>query len=268
MNRLSLIIVSLIVTYFIYVNFFKSQFTDKLVNKNLTDKQPLHFPPVSTETKVNNFPDLVPPVVPEEIGLAMVYPQGQGVGMNRGDSNSFNPGNPGPLLTDHTTPESYGESSLSDPMGNRGSDQAARIIRINSTGNPLNYKPIDESDNKFYSAAYENGSIDRGVQHVNGNQPISYEDGFKPTDNLKLESSPGQMSTLDNCEQTYPNTVKYNNFCITKGDIPYGQVVDNQVNPRLVDRWQSFTGDYSREEALGPLDGTLYPTLNVLAGAA
>ena len=266
MNRLPIIIISAIITYFIYVNFFKSQFTDKLVNKNLTQDQPLKFPPVDTQTKVSNFPDLVPPVVPEEIGLAMVYPQGQGVGMNRADSNSFEPGKPGPLLTDYTIPESYGESSLSDPMGNRGSDQAARIIRINSTGNPLNYKPDD--NDSYYSAAYGEGLVDRGTQHVNGNQPINYEDKFNPTNNLKLESSPGQMSTLDNCEQTYPNTLKYNNFCITKGDIPYGQVVNNEVNPRLVDRWQSFTGDYSREEALGPIDGTLYPTLNVLTSSA
>ena len=266
MNRFLLFIVSAIVTYYIYVNFFKSQFTDRLINKNLTDKQPLKFPPVNSSVKVNNFPDLVPPVVPEEIGLAMVYPQGQGVGMDKNDSNSFKPGNPGPLLTDYTTPESYGESSLSDPMGDRGSDQAARIIRINSTGNPLNYKPVDEAN--YFSAAYGNGTLDRGVQHINGDLPINYHDNFNPTDNLKLESSPGQMSTLDNCEQTYPNTVKYNNFCITKGDIPYGQVVNNQVNPRLVDRWQSFTGDYSREEALGPLDGTLYPTLNVLSSSA
>jgi len=267
MNNITLLITTIVVTYFIYTTFFKSKFNDTLSGGTLTEQQPLMFPDLSQETKVPNFPNLVKPVVPEEIGLAMVYPQGQGVGMNRLDSNSFQPGNPGPLLTDYTIPESYGESSLSDPLGDKGSDQSARILKISSTGTQLNYKGIDESDNDFYSAAYSQGLVDKGVQLLNGNQPINYQDNYTPSDNFKLESSPGQMSTLENCETTYPNTVKYNNFCITKGDIPYGQMVNNQVNPRLVDRWQSFTGDYSRQEALNPIDGTLYPTLGVLASA-
>ena len=264
MNKLVLIVISTVVTIFIYTQFVKSQFNDKLINTNLTDEQPLKFP--SIETVVSNFSKLVPPVVPEEIGLAMVYPQGQGVGMNRSDSNSFEPTNPGSLLTDYRIPESYGESSLSDPYGNKGSEQSARILRINSTGDQLNYKPTENND--YYSAAYTSEMVEKGnVKLINNNKPINYQDNYIPSDNLKLEASPGQMSTLNNCEQTYPNTTKYNNFCITKGDIPYGQVVNNQVNPRLVDRWQSFTGDYSRQEALGILDGTLYPTLGVLASA-
>ena len=52
-----------------------------------------------------------------------------------------------------------------------------------------------------------------------------------------------------------------------KGVLKLGQVVDNKVNPRLVSRWQSFTGDYNRETALTPIDGTLYPNLAVLASA-
>ena len=95
-----------------------------------------------------------------------------------------------------------------------------------------------------------------------GNENINYSDSFNPDDNLKIQTSPGQSSTLTNCETTYPNVVKYNDFCITAGDIPYGQVVDGKVNPRLVSRWESLTGNYSREEALAPIDGVLYPQLN------
>jgi len=267
MNKLLIIVICSIITYFIYTKFYKAQFNDKLVNNNLTDQQPLHFPPVLQSTNVPGFPDLVPPVVPEEIGLAMVYPQGSGVGMSQSDSNSFEPGKPGPLLTDYTIPESYGESSLSDPSGNNGANQGARILRIDSTGNQLNFKPIDEAENKFYSSAYTIGQVEEGRKLINNATPIDYSDTYNPSSNLKLQASPGQMSSLNNCEKTYPNTVKYNDFCITEGDIPYGQVIDNKVNPRLVSRWQSFTGDYSRQEALAPIDGTLYPTLSVLASA-
>jgi hypothetical protein len=267
MDKTLLIVISLVVTFIIYTKFIKSSFNDKLINTNLTNEQPKSFPPVDESVNVPGFPDLVPPVVPEEIGLTMVYPQGSGVGMNKLDSNSFQPTNPGPLLTDYTIPESYGESSLSDPYGKDGSDQGARILKIKSTGNQLNFKPMDESQKKIYSSAYTDGEIEKGLQLINNNEPINYSDSYKPSSNLGLQASPGQMSTLNNCELTYPNNVKYNNFCITQGDIPYGQVVDNKVNPRLVSRWQSFTGDYSREEALNPIDGTLYPTLGVLASA-
>jgi len=198
----------------------------------------------------------------------MVYPQGTGVGMSKSDSNSFQPGNPGSLLTDYKIPESYGESSLSDPYGLKGADQGARIIRIDSTGNQLSFKPVDEAENQFFSPAYSTGLVDKGLQLINNNTPTDYTDTFIPSDNLKLQAAPGQMSSLPNCESTYPNTVKYNDFCITEGDIPYGQVVDNKVNPRLVSRWESFTGDYSRQDALAPIDGTLYPTLSVLASSA
>jgi hypothetical protein len=274
MNKVLLVIISSIVVYFVYTNVIKSPstpnlspFNDKLSGGTITDRQPQQFPPVNQSTKVKNFPDLVPPVVPEEIGLAMVYPQGEGVSMDKNDSNSFQPDNPGSLLTDYKIPESYGESSLTDPYGKNGAEQAARILKINSTGTQSTFKPIDESDNNYYSSAYNPGLVPSGITYVNNNNGINYQDSYNPSNNLKLQASPGQMSTLNNCETTYPNTVKYNNFCITKGDIPYGQVVDGMVNPRLVDRWQSFTGDYSPKDALNPIDGTLYPTLNVLASA-
>jgi hypothetical protein len=209
---------------------------------------------------------LQPPDVPEEIGLAMVYPQGEGVGMDPYDSNSFYPGNPGSLLTNHTTAESIGESSLSDPLGKAGSMEGARILKIKSTGNQSNFKPIDSSISKVYSGAYGEEDVQASASTmIDGGSNIKYGDKFKPSNNLNLQASPGQSSNLPNCDTTYPNVVKYKGMCITEGDIPYGQVVDNKVNPRLVSRWESFTGDYSRNLALDPIDGVLYPNLNVLA---
>jgi len=223
---------------------------------------PMKFTPLTEEDgggiKLEN------PVVPEEIGLAMIYPQGAGASMSKSDSNSFEPTKPGPLLTDYTIPESYGESSLSDPMGNNGAGQGARIIRIKNTGNQLAYKPVDESMMSTFAEAYGPGEVQDGSKLINGAQAVDYNNGYNPDINLKLQASPGQSSNLPNCETTYPNVVKYNDLCITEGDIPYGQVVDGKVNPRLVSRWESFTGDYSREAALQPIDGVLYPNLNVL----
>jgi hypothetical protein len=224
--------------------------------------QPMVFPKISTDIP-NGIP-LADPVVPEEIGLGMVYPQGKGVGMSKSDSNSFQPGNPGPLLTDYSIPESYGESNLSDPTGMNGAGQGSRVIKIKNAGNQMMYKPTDESMNTKYASAYTKGEIQDGTTLINGAQPVDYSDSFTPEQNLKLQTSPGQQSNFPNCETTYPNVVKYGDMCITEGDIPYGQVVDGKVNPRLVSRWESFTGNYSRESALAPIDGVLYPNLNVL----
>jgi hypothetical protein len=258
------LVIAVVVGVVLYCRYKKSHFDRVLLkpNSDLTPDQPLSFPSL-------NQPDtggikLVNPEVPEEIGLAMVYPQGDGVGMNKTDSNSFYPNNPGPLLSDHIGPESYGESSLSDPTGTNGADQGARILKIKSTGNQLNYKPVDESLPLNYASAYSDGEVQEGFSLINGAQPVDYSDTFNPNNNLQIQTSPGQESTIENCESTYPNVVKYNNFCITEGDIPYGQVVDGKVNPRLVSRWESFTGDYSRTEALEPIDGVLYPNLNIL----
>jgi hypothetical protein len=240
----------------------KDNFNDRLSGQPITDQQPSSFPPVDAD--IPNVLKLAKPDVPEEIGLAMVYPQGDGAGMTPSDSNSFFPDKPGPLLSDHVGPESYGESSFTDPMGTKGADQGCRVIRLTNTGNQMNYKPMDENCCELYSAAYTTGEVQKGRELINGTKEINYSDSFKPEDNLLIQTSPGQQSTLPNCEQTYPNVVKYKDFCITDGDIPYGQVVDGRVNPRLVSRWESFTGDYSREQALTPIDGVLYPNLNVI----
>jgi hypothetical protein len=242
----------------------KSGFYDTLTSPGglINTDQPLSFPPLST-TPPGTFP-LMEPVVPEEIGLAMVYPQGSGVGMEKSDSNSFEPGNPGPLLTDYVNPESYGQSSLTDPMGSAGASQGCRVIKLNGTGNQMNFKPMDDSEKETFSAAYTKGEVQEGHAFVNGGKSINYSDNFNPENNLSVETSPGQSSTLKNCEKTYPNVVKYGDLCITEGDIPYGKVVNGKVNPRLVSRWESYTGEYSRSDALNPIDGVLYPNLSVL----
>ena len=127
----------------------------------------------------------------------------------------------------------------------------------------MNYKPGDYTSKNSFASAYSDGEV-QVTTFINGNVGIDYSDSFNPNDNLIIQTSPGQESTLDLCEKTYPGVVKYNNFCITKGDIPYGKIVNNEVNPRLVSRWESYTGDYSRENALQDIDGVLYPNLNVM----
>jgi hypothetical protein len=263
-NKIILFLVLYLVAILV-LNNSKSSFYDTLTKPAdalVNNEQPLSFPPLNV-TPPNTFP-LMKPDVPEEIGLAMVYPQGSGVGMEKIDSNSFEPGNPGPLLTDYINPESYGESSLADPTGKLGSDQGCRVIKYTSTGNQLDFKPMDDSEKQIFSAAYTSGEVQEGKYFINGSGPINYNSSFNPESNLVLQTSPGQGSTLPNCETTYPNVVKYDGLCITEGDIPYGKVVNGKVNPRLVSRWQSYTGDYSPEEALNPIDGVLYPNLNVM----
>jgi hypothetical protein len=260
-NSIIVGIITLVIIVIVYYYNSQSHFNDNL-NGTITNDQPESFPPL--DQKVSNVFDIKTPDVPEEIGLAMKYPQGDGVGMSRLDSNSFYPGSPGPLLTDHTFPDSYGESSLTDPTGNLGANQGARILRIVDTGNQMNYKPIDETEDEVFHSAYTNTEVGSTETFINGTLPINYGDSFNPENNLKIQTSPGQASTLKNCEIMYPNVVKYGDFCITEGDIPYGQVVDNKVNPRLVSRWESYTGEYSRKDALNPIDGVLYPNLNVL----
>jgi hypothetical protein len=263
-----LVIVAVVLTLLVSCGVFskKSSFKTTLASSDFDKNPPKEFTQLSQDDAGGIH--LEPPVVPEEIGFAMKYPQGVGVSMSQADSNSFEPTNPGPLLTDYTIPESYGESSLADPNGNGGAAQGSRILKIKNIGNQMSYKPFDESLNGVYASAYTQGEVQQGnVQLINGTQPMNYDNGYVPKENFNLQTSPGQESSLPNCETTYPNVVKYNNFCITTGDIPYGQVVDNRVNPRLVSRWESFTGNYDRSQALAPIDGVLYPNLNIMPTA-
>jgi hypothetical protein len=261
-----LIIGGLILAAVVILSFMilKSNFNDTLISKNITKLQPKSFAPVGADVPPGSH--LVPPTVPEEIGLAMVYPQGDGVGMSKLDSNSFYPNKPGPLLTNHNIPNSIGESSFADPIGTKGAQEGARILKIKSTGNQMEYKPLDEAENILYAAAYnQNGAeVQNGPALINGNKNINYNSSYIPEQNLILQASPGEMSTLNNCETTYPNTEHIDGLCITDGDIPYGKIVNGKVNPRLVSRWESYTGIYDRAQALQDIDGLLYPKLNVL----
>jgi hypothetical protein len=253
-----------IVIIAVIVFFPKSGFKRTLITppSEISNEQPKNFPPL---TEPHQEINLLPPVVPEEIGLAMAYPQGSGVGMDPNDSNSFYPDTPGPLLTSHLQPISYGESNMADPYNNSGSAEGSRVLKIKSTGSQSSYQPVDNIIKSVYSPAYTAGEVSStDSTFINGSTAIDYKQNFEPEQNLKLQASPGQKSTLPNCEGTYPNVVKYNGMCITEGDIPYGEVVDGKVNPRLVSRWESFTGDYSRQQALEPIDGVLYPNLNVM----
>jgi len=264
---IALIVCIIIAVVFLIIGFKKQSFRNVLISNNFDATPPKQFSPLDLNAS-DEIP-LSPPVIPEEIGLAMAYPQGSGVGMSNTDSNSFEPSNPNSLLTDYSIPQAYGESNLSDPMGTNGADQGARILKIKNTGNQMAYKPVDESLTSTFAQAYSpSGDVQGGVTLLSGNQQINYTDNFNPEQNLTLQTSPGQESTLNNCETYYPNTVKYNDLCITEGDIPYGQVVDGKVNPRLVSRWESFTGNYSRPAALEPIDGLLYPRLNALESTA
>ena len=256
-----LLVVVLVAVLIIVLTKKKSTFKTTLITpaNEIDATPPMKFTPLSDDDSGGIY--LAEPVVPEEIGFAMLYPQGAGASMSKSDSNSFEPTKPGPLLTNYTIPESYGESSLTDSSG---AGQGARILKIKNTGNQLAYKPIDESMMSAFAGAYNTGDVQNGSALINGAQAVDYNNGYNPNNNLKLQASPGQSSNLPNCETTYPNVVKYNDMCITEGDIPYGQVVDGKVNPRLVSRWESFTGDYSRQAALQPIDGVLYPNLNVL----
>jgi hypothetical protein len=263
LRSLFIILIVILIVVFVIIKYKnKSKFNDLLINNKLTQIPPKDFPPLGVDN-VDNLP-LLPATVKEETGLAMIYPQGSGVGMSDSDSNSFTISKPGPLLTDYSIPEAYGESSLTDPTGVNGASQGVRIIKLKGTGNQLNFKPTDEAENILYSPAYTSGEVQSGKNLINGSTFINYSDSFNPESQLGLETSPGQASTLNNCEQTYPNVEKYGEFCITDGDIPYGKVVNGKVNPRLVSRWQSYTGDYSRQKALVPIDGVLYPKLSVL----
>jgi len=262
---LPVIMVAIAVVLVISVMMFtQSKFKRTLITPSdqIDDSQPGSFPPLDKpkiEPKSYDI-SLEKPVVPEEIGLAMVYPQGSGVGMSKEDSDSF--GIPNLLLTSYTTPESYGVSSVVDPAA---ATESSRIIKIRDTGNQMAFKPVDESMKSTFAGAYNQSEVQEGKSTlINGTTNINYnESPFKPEQNLKLQASPGQQSNLQNCESTYPNVVKYDGMCITQGDIPYGREVDGKVNPRLVSRWESYTGNYSRPDALQDVDGLLYPNLNV-----
>ena len=96
-NQISVIILVFLIVCAVMLIVNREKFNTTLSGEPINNQTPKHFPKLNEQ--VGSFPPLAPPTVPEEIGLAMKYPQGTGVGMNVLDSNSFYPTKPGPLLT-------------------------------------------------------------------------------------------------------------------------------------------------------------------------
>ena len=247
----------LILALFLYLMNQKSRFNVDLVSTKYTNAQPMSFTPLTTPVG-KNMP-LAPPTVAEEIGLGYAYPQGNGVSMSPFDSDSFAPG--GTLMVEHLVPQSYGDSNYINTVFNDGS----KIIKLKSAGNQSNFKPMDSNiEETFASHRQHNIGVEAGsTTLIPGNEYIDYSDNFNPEKNLKIENSPGKEAFLSPCEDTYPRAVNVGKYCITAGDIPYGKVVNGRVNPRLVSRWESYTGKYDPAVALEGIDGTLYPRLAI-----
>jgi len=200
---------------------------------------------------------LVEPDLPEEKGFP-IY--GKGASMDVRDSNILNKIDDNVLHTGFLKNESIGESTFSDKYG-------SRILKINSVGIQDNFKPVDEAEKKFFSASYDNFEkklTQTGFDFLNDKDDfINYDDSFNPSNNIKIEASPGTFTESDKCENTLPRTIKGDQgACYTEGDIPYDSIINGKVNPRLVSRWQSYTGDYDPQDVLNyTKSGVLYPTI-------
>ena len=251
------LIILLVLAVIVYKLNEKSNFNVDLVSSKYTNDQPMSFTPLTSPIG-KNIP-LASPTVPEEIGLGYVYPQGAGSAMSPFDSDSFAPGNT--LLTQHLVPQSYGDSNFIDPVFNDGS----KIIKLRSAGQQDKFKPMDSNiECTFASHKQPKLEVAAGsTTMIPGNEYINYSDSFKPEDHLKIQNSPGKEAMVSPCEDTYPRAINVGKYCVTAGDIPYGQVVNGRVNPRLVSRWESYTGKYNPQEALQGIDGTLYPRLAI-----
>jgi hypothetical protein len=194
---------------------------------------------------------LLKPDVPEEIGFPLY---GKGVSMDPLDSNVFNAEKtPGDLHVNYSQNDSVGESTYSDEFG-------SRIIKIKSSGNQNNFIGLDESTKKYQAGAYNKQNIQSGYTLINGSNSINYSSEFIPTQNLKLETSPGHSTVTENCESTYPHTINNNGICLTEGDIPYNSIVNGKVNPRLVSRWESYTGNYNPNDIIKQ-QSSLFPVI-------
>lgn len=221
------------------------------LNNPINTSIPVEFTKYSNTILPDDNIPLFPPDVPEERAFA-IY--GGGVSMDRLDSDVL-PG--GPLHIEFKKNESVGESPYSSNYG-------SRIIKIGSAGVQSNFKPSECCISKSYSTPhnYEMQSCGYLLQN---SRYIDYSDNFVPSDNIKLEESPGKYSDSEYCENTLPN-VQYDpeiGACLTAGDIPYRSSVNGRVNPRLLSRWQSYTGSYDPIEILASTsDGALYPVIN------
>ena len=262
----SIVVIALVLFLLYYFNILKSGFNNVL-NGTINESVPKIFPELILPPKENNpiitpndpsggfsgVPSqeqrIIPPKadIPEEAGFP-IY--GKGVSTDPNDSNVFESENvPGKLHTEYPENDSFGESMYSDQFG-------SRIIKLKNAGSQLAFKGLDESQKKYVAGAYGKEGIQSGYTLM-GNG-ISYSSDFNPKQNLKLEASPGSYSLSNECESTYPNTVLSNGACLTAGDIPYDSVVNGKVNPRLVSRWESYTGSYDPQEVLRN-NSTLFP---------
>jgi hypothetical protein len=262
-----IIVVIGVVLFLLYYYVLKSGFNNVL-NGNVNDLVPKIFPELVSPPKENvivtpNDPSgivsgvpsqeqrITPPKadIPEEAGFP-IY--GKGVSTDPLDSNVFESENvSGKLHVEYPQNESFGESMYSDQYG-------SRIIKLKNTGSQLSFKGLDESQRKYVSGAYGKEGIQFGYTLM-GNG-IDYSSTFDPKNGLKLEASPGSYSLSSECESTYPNTVLSNGACLTAGDIPYDSIVNGKVNPRLVSRWESYTGNYNPQEVLQG-NTTLFPVV-------
>jgi hypothetical protein len=262
---LIILIVGILLLLYFYV--FKSSFNN-VINGNINDSSPRMFPELVPPPKENiviapndtsvsllgnssQEQRILPPKadIPEEAGFP-IY--GKGVSTDTMDSNIFVSENvPGKLHVEYPQNESFGESMYSDQFG-------SRIIKLKNAGTQSQFKGLDESQNKYVSGAYGMGGVQSGYTLM-GNG-VNYSSDFIPKNGLKMEASPGSYSLSNECESTYPNTVLSNGACLTAGDIPYDSVVNGKVNPRLVSRWESYTGNYNAEEVLKG-NSTLFPVV-------
>jgi hypothetical protein len=245
MKKEVIIIVVALFALYLYANL--SKFNNTIYGGPINEDTPRRI--------IDTNPMIPPADIPEEEGFPLY---GSGIGMSDKDSQSFVGSNE--LLTDYKNPESYGESSLNDPFGTEGAIAGSRIIKIKNVGSQTNFKPMDESQRSFKAGAYNSPEVQSGKALLNENTRMVYTDSYIPSNNLNLETSPGH-DTTGTCESMLPRNVKYGDHCITVGDIPYGEIVNGMVNPRLVDRSQFFMGDYDPKQVLAPDNGLLYPTL-------
>lgn len=256
-----------IVLFLLYHFLLKSGFNNVL-NGDINESVPKIFPELVFPPKENvivkpNDPSgslsgdfsreerILPPKadIAEEAGFP-IY--GKGVSTDPMDSNVFDSeNNPGKMHVEYPQNESFGESMYSDSFG-------SRIIKLKNAGTQSGFKGLDESQNKYISGAYGMGGVQTGYTLM-GNE-VNYSSEFIPKNGLKMEASPGSYSLSNECESTYPNTVLSNGACLTAGDIPYDSVINGKVNPRLVSRWESYTGNYNAEEVLKG-NSTLFPVV-------
>jgi hypothetical protein len=210
--------------------------------------------PEILELNINKNIRLLKPDVREEDGFPLY---GAGVSMERNDSNVLNSTNDnGPLHTSLSKNESIGESVYTDQYG-------SRILKINSTGSQSNFKATDEAEYRKYAAAYNNEiEIPLGEYFLNNNTFVNYTDNFVPDNNILTEASPGSMTESTNCEQTLPRTTKSSGYCLSDVDLPYKEVTNGKVNPRLVSRWESYTGNYDPQAVVNSSgSGNLFPKI-------